>query len=67
MTVTREQKRLSKDETVALWHAVESLKATTGAMRSIGCAIEQIKAEEARLKVAQRALRKVNELRKQGL
>lgn len=60
--------QLTKVETIALWHAVDAYSDMIRAMHSVpGISQEQINAERERLAVAKRALRKVNELRKQGL
>ncbi|MBK5204333.1 MAG: hypothetical protein JJD98_02680 [Polaromonas sp.] len=58
---------LTKAETVALWHAVESLVYQINAMKSMSFLPEQIEAECSILALAKRALRKVNKLRRQGL
>lgn len=59
---------LTKDETVALWHAVQAHTDMVRAMPEISTiSLETIKVERARLKLAKRALRKVNALRKEGL
>lgn len=60
--------RLTKAETVALWHAVDFLAlglkeaATLENINPAG-----LQAERERLEIAKRALRKVNALRKKGL
>lgn len=59
--------RLTKNETNALWHAVEFMKLGIPAMAGMSCTAEQINAEKERLKLARAALRKVNALRKQSL
>lgn len=65
---TKESHPLTKAETVALWHAVDGMGYMTRAMLDIPRATpEQIKQRKATLATAKRALRKVNELRKQGL
>lgn len=59
---------LTKADTVALWHAVTALSYQVSAMREIETITpEQIEAERARLLAAKRALRKVNQLRKEGV
>lgn len=54
--------KLSKAETVALWHAVEWMDLCLR-QKGPGTA-EQIDSEKARLKIAKQALRKVNAIRK---
>ncbi len=56
---------LTKAETVALWYAVDCMKAMVGVMHTIDDVTpDQVAAEKARLRTAQLALRKVNALRK---
>jgi hypothetical protein len=64
--LTRPEK-LTKADTVALWHAVDSYGYAVRAMPDVdGITPDQIEAERARLLAAKRALRKVNKLRKEG-
>jgi hypothetical protein len=59
---------LTKAETVALWHAVSNFDYMIRVMPSVeGVTAEQVLLEKERLTTARRALRKINELRKQGL
>lgn len=59
---------LTRADTKALWHAVECMKEMIHQARLMPTINERyIDEEEKRLKTARRALRKVNELRKQGL
>lgn len=56
---------ITKAETVALWHAVDDMGYMTRAMLGEpSVTAEQIAQREALLKVAKRALRKVNAIRK---
>ena len=61
---------LTKEDTVALWHAVDSYSLQVDVMPSMvfpdGTKVtpEQIQAERERLKKARGALRKVNAIRK---
>lgn len=55
---------LSKDDTVALWHAVNGLSDLVHTMRGMNFSPEQHEAERAKLAAARRALRKVNAIRK---
>lgn len=61
---------LTKADTVALWHAVDSYVLQVQVMPSMTMpdgstfSTDQIEAERERLKAAKRALRKVNALRK---
>lgn len=58
---------LTKAETVALWHAVNWMELCLKQPPDPRESAEAIAAERERLRTAKRALRKVNELRKQGL
>lgn len=64
----RNPQKLTKADTVALWYAVDVYAWNVRAMHEMErqCSPEQIAAEEARLRTAKRALRKVNALRKAG-
>lgn len=56
---------LAKEDTVALWHAVEAYKAAVRTMRSMPeFSAALVEAESGRLVAATRALRKVNAIRK---
>ncbi|MGE8319067.1 MAG: hypothetical protein ACN6O3_10000 [Comamonas sp.] len=56
--------QLTKADTVALWHAVDTMAYCVRAMPTIeGITSDQIEAEKAKLAAARRALRKVNRLR----
>lgn len=70
MTTADVQKddRLTKAETVALWHAISNFELMVRQMRGMeGISAEQFMAERERLLLAKRALRKVNKLREQRL
>ena len=57
--------KLSKADTVALWHAVDAYAYSVRAMSDIdGITPETLGAERSRLLAAKRALRKVNAIRK---
>lgn len=56
--------RLTKADTVALWHAVQAMKELVGAMQSLQFTPQQKAAEQARLAAAHAALRKVNRIRR---
>ena len=56
---------LTKADTVALWHAVESYEYAVRAMKSMDFTPEQMAGEMARLKAAKQALRKVNAIRRE--
>jgi hypothetical protein len=57
--------KLTKADTVALWHAVDDMGYMTRAMRTEPAVTpEQVAQRQAVLKAAQRALRKVNAIRK---
>lgn len=60
--------KLTKSDTVALWHAVEAMALNCRVMREIQPPIaeEAQKAEWDRLRAARAALRKVNAIRKGG-
>jgi len=60
-------KPLTKVETVALWHAINWMDLCLRADRKENPEAAYLPAEFKRLADAKRALRKVNELRKQGL
>ena len=55
---------LTKDDSRALWHAVESLRYMVRAMNGHDYTDEQRAAERSMLLAARRALRKVNAIRK---
>lgn len=56
--------RLTKADTVALWHAVNNMALMVQELPRVeGVTPEQIEAERERLRAAKRALRKVNALR----
>lgn len=56
--------KLTKAETVALWHAVNNMEIMVREMPKVdGVTADQIAAEQDRLRTAKRALRKVNALR----
>lgn len=60
--------RLTKAETVALWHAVDFLALGLKEARKIrNIDPAGLQTEHARLVTAKRALRKVNKLRERGL
>ena len=63
----REPGHLTKADTVALWHAVEWMALCLRQPPTQKTEPEALENERLRLKAAKRALRKVNELRKQGL
>ena len=58
-------RKLTKADTVALWHAVQAMKELVVAMRTMSFTPEQKAAEQQRLNDANRALRKVNRIRRQ--
>ncbi len=58
---------LTKVETVALWHAVSDMEIMFKQMAPMGIDATIIEQYSKRLADAKRALRKVNELRGQGL
>lgn len=60
-------KPLTKVETVALWHAVGWMETCIEAERKDRPDAAYLPNEMKRLKDAKRALRKVNDLRRQGL
>jgi len=55
---------LTKDDTRALWHAVEGLRDLVRGMRGEGFSAAQLAAERTKVLTARRALRKVNAIRK---
>ena len=55
---------LTKDDTRALWHAVEGLHDLVRAMHGEGFSAAQLAGERAKVLAARRALRKVNAIRK---
>jgi hypothetical protein len=56
--------KLTKAETVALWHAVSNYELMVRQMKNVeGITPEQLKAEKERLALARSALRKANKLR----
>jgi len=57
---------LTKDDTRALWYAVEALGYQVAAMRDMDFTDEQRQSERALLLAAKRALRKANAIRKSG-
>jgi hypothetical protein len=60
---TGTDQRLTKADTVALWHAVHNMKYMVRELPTVeGVTPEQIAIEQERLRAAQRALRKVNAL-----
>ncbi|MGI4779828.1 MAG: hypothetical protein ACRYGA_17210 [Janthinobacterium lividum] len=60
--------RLTKADTVSLWHAIENADLMAKHMHEIpGLTPKQIQREKDHVAQAKRALRKVNELRKAGL
>lgn len=61
MTVPPPQ--LTKDDTRALWHAVEGLHDLVRAMHGEDFSTAQLVAERAKVLAARRALRKVNAIR----
>lgn len=63
----QDSKALTKAETVALWHAVDWMKLCLQSARQTTPGRPELGVETERLALAKRALRKVNELRKQGL
>ncbi len=59
--------KLTRDETRALWHAVDDMALMVREMRSVeGITPEQIAQAKLRLATAKRALRKVYKLRTAG-
>lgn len=63
-----EREALTKAETTALWHAVQAYQEMVWAMPDISTiSTATTDAERVRLKLAKRALHKVNTLRKEGL
>lgn len=56
--------KLTKDDTRALWYAVEAQHEMLRAMRGEGFTSEQMEAEPAAVLAARRALCKVNAIRK---
>lgn len=64
-----DDKPLTKAETTALWHAVDALAFQVRVMPDMVPPLsdECIASERKHLVTARRALRKVNELRRQGL
>lgn len=67
-TTDKKDNRLTKEETVALWHAISNFELMVRQMKGVdGITAEQVTAETERLSLAKRALRKVNKLREQRL
>jgi hypothetical protein len=59
--------KLTRDETRALWHAVDDMGLMVREMKSVeGIRIASIEVAELRLAAAKRALRQVNKLRTAG-
>lgn len=56
--------KLTKADTRALWHAVQGFRELVCAMRSEGFSADVTEAERATVLAANRALRKVNAIRK---
>jgi hypothetical protein len=70
MAFTPNQKddRLTKAETVALWHAISNFDLMVHEMKVLdGITTEQVTVEKGHLALAKSALRKVNKLREQRL
>lgn len=66
MTGRRVENRLTREDTVALWHAVRALSDLLEASRNLeGIHPEDLADDEARLVAARRALRKANRLREE--
>ncbi len=67
-SIGEREDRLTKAETVALWHAISNFELMVRQMDSMDeITPEEVSTEKQRLALAKRALRKVNKLRKQGL
>ncbi|MDP3164397.1 MAG: hypothetical protein Q8N06_02920 [Hydrogenophaga sp.] len=56
--------RLTKADTVALWHAVEAFALQTRLSLDRGLTLDQLRVEHDRVRAARQALRKVNALRR---
>lgn len=66
MTGRRVENRLTREDTVALWHAVKAMSDLLEASRNLeGIHPEDLADDEARLVAARRALRKANSLREE--
>ena len=66
-SISLKNDRLTKAETVALWHAVSNMELMVRQMKDMdGITPQQVAVERDRLATAKSALRKVNKLRQQN-